>query len=307
MRIGEEEASLVTAEPCDAPHEQDRLEALRRTGLLDSPPEPAFDRLTRLAARLLHAPVALVSLLDRDRQFFKSSFGLPEPWASRRETPLSHSFCRHEVASGRPLVVADARRHRLVRDNPAVAELGVVAYLGIPLIAADGHVLGSLCAIDHEPRAWTEDDVQTLGDLAASVVTEIELRTAVAGLEGRVRERTAELTGVVAQLQAEIAERKRLEEVMQQDEARFLALLDHTPAIICLKDIQGRYHLVNRRLKETFPSLCGQMLGRTDHESSHLSWPMGSGTVTARCSRPGLPWSSRRPYPTGRGPACSSH
>src|SRR5687767_12153776 len=91
-----------------------RLEALRQTGLLDSSPEPSFDRLTRLSSKFLNAPVALVSLVDAHRQFFKSSLGLPEPWASRRETPLSHSFCQHVVTSREPLVIEDARVHPLV-------------------------------------------------------------------------------------------------------------------------------------------------------------------------------------------------
>ena len=86
-----------------------RLAAVRRLALLDSESEEAFDRLTRLAARLLDAPVALVSPVDRDRQFFKSCLCLPAPWAAGRETPLSHSFCRHAVESGPPLLTADAR------------------------------------------------------------------------------------------------------------------------------------------------------------------------------------------------------
>ena len=104
-----------------------RLAALERRGLLDSPPDEALDRLTRLAAGLLRAPVALVSLVDDHRQFFKSAVGLPEPWASRRETPLSYSFCQHVVATAAPLRVEDAPRHPLGRDNRTVAELGVVA------------------------------------------------------------------------------------------------------------------------------------------------------------------------------------
>ena len=127
---------------CQAIRNPARLAALRRTALLDTPPEEAFDRLTRLAARILNAPLALISLVDEDRQFFKSSQGLAEPWASRRETPLSHSFCQHVVGRGESLVIEDARQHPLVRDNPAIAELGVVGYLGIPLRTSDGCVLG---------------------------------------------------------------------------------------------------------------------------------------------------------------------
>ncbi|HVL18928.1 MAG TPA: GAF domain-containing protein, partial [Gemmatimonadales bacterium] len=93
--------------------------APRPAGLLDSPAEEGFDRLTRMAARLLGAPIALITVITDDRQFFKSATGLPEPWASRRAAPLSHSFCRHVVSSGEPLVVEDARRHPLLRANPA--------------------------------------------------------------------------------------------------------------------------------------------------------------------------------------------
>lgn len=153
-----------------------RIAALRRLTLLDSPTEPAFDRLTRLASKILQAPVALVSLVDAERQFFKSAVGLPEPWASARETPLSHSFCQYAVATGAPFIVTDARAHPLVADNLAVPDLGAVAYAGIPLTTTDGHALGSFCVIDTEPRDWTEEDVATLQDLAAMALTEIELR-----------------------------------------------------------------------------------------------------------------------------------
>ena len=159
--------------------ERARLAALHDTALLDSPSEEAFDRLTRLATRLLHVPVALVSLVDADRQFFKSCIGLPEPWASARETPLSHSFCQHAVQRASPLVIEDAREHPLVRDNLAIPDLGVVAYAGIPLATGDGLVLGSFCVIDHVPRRWTDDELATLHDLAAAAVTEIELRAAL--------------------------------------------------------------------------------------------------------------------------------
>ena len=98
-------------------HNPDRLRALSATALLDSKPEQAFDRLTRLAARVLGAPVSLVSLVDRDRQFFKSAEGLAEPWLSERQTPLSHSFCQHVVTTNAPLVVTDARDHPLVCDK----------------------------------------------------------------------------------------------------------------------------------------------------------------------------------------------
>ena len=159
--------------------DQDRLDALHATGLLDSDISPSFDRLARLAASVLNAPVALVSLVDADRQYFKSCLGLPEPWASQRGSPLSHSFCQHAVASREPLLVTDAREHEVLRENPAIRDMGIVAYAGIPLIDAGVHALGTLCVIDSRPRHWTSHQVQLLSDIAASVVTEISLTRAI--------------------------------------------------------------------------------------------------------------------------------
>ncbi len=130
-----------------------------------------------MAARLLGAPISLVSLVTDDRAFFKSATGLPEPWASRRTTPLAYSFCRHVVGSGDKLVVEDARRHPLLRTSPAVRELGWISYAGVPLTTRRGEVVGALSVIDGMPRLWSERDVALLEDLAACVVTEIELRS----------------------------------------------------------------------------------------------------------------------------------
>jgi PAS domain S-box-containing protein len=171
-------------------HNSARLAALRQLGILDTPADPSFDRLTRLAARILNAPVALVSLVDEDRQFFKSAVGLDEPWASRRGTPLSYSFCQYVVASGEPLVINDAREHDLLHNNLSVSEMGVVAYAGIPLVTRDGQQLGSFCVIDHQPRTWTQAEIDILSDLAASVMTEIELL--IDNVERRRAEETAQ-------------------------------------------------------------------------------------------------------------------
>ena len=159
-----------------------RLSSLNASGLLDSPAEAAFDRFTRLAAKWLGVPVALISLVDDHRQFFKSAVGLPEPWASRRETPLSHSFCQYGVTTNQPLIVNDAREQPWLRENLAISELGVIAYAGIPLVSAEAQVLGMFCVIDSMPREWSEDELATLRELAAMVGTEIELRARVRAL-----------------------------------------------------------------------------------------------------------------------------
>lgn len=157
--------------------EADRMTALRETGLLDSGPEEVFDHLTRLAAALLPAPVSLVSLVDQDRQFFKSTrtSGGWDPGRGERETDLSYSFCQWAVTSEEPLVVSDARSHPLLRHNRAVDERGVVAYAGVPLVVA-GQALGTVCAVDDRPRDWDDDDLVLLRDLAGIAQAEIGLR-----------------------------------------------------------------------------------------------------------------------------------
>ena len=183
----------------------DRLAGLQRSGLLHASREETFDRATRLASRALGTPVALVSVVDRDRQFFKSGTGLPEPWASRRQTPLSHSFCRYVVETGQALAVSDARQHPLVADNVAVEELDVTAYLGLPIGDEDGNVLGSFCVISHEPRQWSADDRRLLADVAAGVVRELRLRRLAAELHERVESANASMAMLAHDLRAPLS------------------------------------------------------------------------------------------------------
>lgn len=156
-----------------------RLASLGATGLMDSPREEAFDRLTERVARELGVPTAVVSLIDDRRQFFKSAVGLDAEVTEQRGTPLSHSFCQHVVHTGTPLRVEDARHHPLVRDNLAVRDLDVIAYLGMPLVAPDGEVVGSLCAITSEPHSWSEDDAERLSELATAAMNEIGARVPI--------------------------------------------------------------------------------------------------------------------------------
>jgi len=146
----------------------ERLRLLRRSHLLDSPSEEIFDRLTNLAVALLQIPISLVTFVEHNRQYFKSCPGLPEPWASLRQTPLSHSFCQYVVTARQPLIVEDARRVALLQGNLAITELGVIAYLGFPLVAR-GQALGSFCVIDTKPHGWSDWEVQVVEALAGLV------------------------------------------------------------------------------------------------------------------------------------------
>ena len=154
-----------TLAPAQAIAHPQRVAALQETGLLDSAPDKSFDRLTRMASRLLGVSTALVSLVDKDRQFFKSQVGLAEPWAGARQTRLSHSFCQWVVSSKEEVVVEDAHQVPALRGNLAVKDMGVIAYAGVPISGRGGHMIGSFCAIESKPRAWSPTDLETLRDL----------------------------------------------------------------------------------------------------------------------------------------------
>ena len=168
--------ALTAAQPTLLAHPP-RLDALRNLGVLDTPPEENYDRFTRLVAHILDVPVALISLVDGDRQFFKSQVGLREPWATMRQTPLSHSFCQFTATFRQPVVINDATEHPLVTHNLAVSEMNVAAYAGVPLITSSGEAVGSLCAIDAKPREWSDDEVAALTDLGAILMELLELRS----------------------------------------------------------------------------------------------------------------------------------
>ncbi|MEU4238148.1 SpoIIE family protein phosphatase [Actinoplanes sp. NPDC026619] len=160
-----------------SPPSDDRLPALTRTGLTAAP-DPAFDRFAELVRRVLNVPVALVTIVEADRQVFPGACGLAAPWQQDRETPLSHSFCKFVVETAAPLIVTDARTDPRVAGNPAITDLGVVGYAGMPLTDDTGKVLGSLCAIDTAPRRWTDSDLAILADLAAACSDSLRFRIA---------------------------------------------------------------------------------------------------------------------------------
>lgn len=149
--------------------ERSRLEALWALGVLDTPAEERFDRLTRVARRLFDVPIALVSLVDEHRQWFKSRAGL-----ELTETPRDISFCGHAILDDVPLVVPNALEDERFFDNPLVCgEPGVRFYVGCPLRAPNGQRIGALCLMDRRPRQFDEDDLMALKDLAAMVEHEL--------------------------------------------------------------------------------------------------------------------------------------
>lgn len=155
--------------------ETQRLQALHNYRILDTRPEAAFDRLTRIAAAHYDAPIVLVSLVDESRQWFKSRLGL-----NVCETPREISFCTHAIRSDEPLIINDASAHPAFANNPLVTGPPHIRfYAGSPLIADSGARLGTLCIIDHEPRPdFGRADAGVLDSLAALVVDEMELRLA---------------------------------------------------------------------------------------------------------------------------------
>ena len=152
-----------------------RLEALRQMRL-STTADPGMERFARLVAETLGVPVALVSLAEADWQVFPGQVGLAEPSASSCQTALVHSLCQRVAATGSPLVLADARQDEQARGSEAISEPGMIAYAGMPLTDSDGHVLGSLCAVDTKPRAWSPRELARLADLAAACCAELRLR-----------------------------------------------------------------------------------------------------------------------------------
>lgn len=171
------------ARPPLPPDEPARVEALRQYGILDTLPEQAFDDLTLLAAHVCHAPVALISLVDTERQWFKSRIG----W-DVSETPRDVAFCAHAIVAPGSLVVRDTLADERFAHNPLVlAEPYIRFYAGAPLRTADGHALGTLCVIDHVPREFTAEQRDALEALSRQVTAQLELRRCQAQLQ-RIRE-----------------------------------------------------------------------------------------------------------------------
>jgi PAS domain S-box-containing protein len=210
-------------EPSAIEPEQARLALLHRLKLLDSDPEPVFDHITRLLSKALDVPIALVTLVDDQRQWFKSAVGL-----QLRETPREQAFCAHAIQGSELLVIEDAQGDARFAGNPLVTgEPNIRFYAGMPLLTREGHALGTLCAIDRRPRVLSADQAQMLGDLAQLVSRELHLREAALLSEGQL---------------ASAGERVELAE------QHFQALIENAGAGMALIAPDGRWLRVNKAL-----------------------------------------------------------
>lgn len=221
------------------PDESGRLAALYSLGILDTSPEEAFDELATLAASVCRVPIALVSLVDRDRQWFKSRLG----WTPK-QTPRDISFCGHAILQPNVLVVPDATADARFADSPLVTnEPAVRFYAGAPLVTPEGHALGTLCVMDHQPRQLTPEQtraLQILGRQASALLCQ--------------RRSLTELTRITE-------ERQRAEETLREERNRLAILLDHLPVMIYGLDANGRFCLWNRECERVLGYPREEILG----------------------------------------------
>jgi GAF domain-containing protein len=170
-------------------NEEERLRTLRSYRILDTKPEERFDDLTELAALICDAPISLISLIDSDRQWFKSRFGL-----DLRETPRAQAFCTHAIMQPEMFVIPDAAKDERFAQNPFVTgEAHIRFYAGAPLAARDGHLLGTLCVMDRQPHALTDTQRKALEILGRLVIANIELQSDLRELKNALAARdTAE-------------------------------------------------------------------------------------------------------------------
>lgn len=170
--------TLEAMTPAPVPgDDEERLAALQELRLLDTDAESAFDRITAKLARIFEVPIALISLVDRDRLFFKSQFGLPEDLARSRQAPRDVSICGHVVAQNEITVIEDLARDRRFASNPWIKAHGLRFYAGVPLRAPGGQAIGTLCLLDTKPRPFTARDQRHLQEYADEVMEEIARRT----------------------------------------------------------------------------------------------------------------------------------
>lgn len=201
-------------------NEAERMRTLRAYKILDTKPEERFDELTRLAAMICGTPISLISLIDKDRQWFKSKFGL-----DLQETPRAQAFCTHAIMQPELFVVPDATKDERFANNPLVTgDPHIRFYAGEPLAARDGHLLGTLCVIDREPHTLNEAQKEALKIVGRLVIANIELKSDLQELrDALTREATeksavassASLEEIISRLQGVASDLKSVRDVTQ--------------------------------------------------------------------------------------------
>ena len=226
------------------PDETERLALLRELDLLDTPAEPVFDRVVRLASRLMQVPMAAFSLVDAERQWFKSRVGL-----EAGETPRADAFCAHTILQDEPLVVPDARQDPRFAHNPLVTGAPAIRfYAGVPVRSSSGLALGALCAIDVVPRQLDAEQKAVLVDLAAIIMREVQYRERLAAARSRLQHSDA---------------------VLDASEARFRAMFEIASVGIALTTPEGRWASVNRALCELLGYTADELEGRGFADVTH--------------------------------------
>jgi signal transduction histidine kinase len=202
-------------EPSIPVNEAQRLATLERYSILDTPPEVAFDRMARIVARIFAAPIAMVTFIEKDRQWFKACFG-----TDLRENTRALSFCSQTILTDEVMVVPDAILDERFRDNPVALDMGLRFYAGAPLRTVDGRNIGTLCIYDLKPRAGLSgEERETLMDLAASVVDDLESRLTA--------QRAARAELQLAKVNQELAEHLEQVKDLNAAQQRFAADASH--------------------------------------------------------------------------------
>ncbi len=234
------------------PNETARLAVLRSLEIVDTAPEEVFDDLAALAASICQTPIALISLVEENRQWFKSRVG----WTTASETPRDISFCGHAILQPNLLVVPDAAADPRFADSPLVTgDPAVRFYAGAPLTTPDGHALGTLCVMDHRPRDLSAEQAHALRLLSRQAAALIGMRRGLAE-RARITE-----------------ERRRAEDALREERNRLAVMLDYLPVMIYGLDSEGRFCLWNRECERVLGYRREEVLDWSRMDLYHRTYP----------------------------------
>ena len=226
-------------------NEAERIKELRSYRILDTEAEKAYDDIIELASEICETPIAMVTLVDSDRQWFKSKIGI-----EAAELPRASAFCSHAILQPNELfLVENTQTDERFINNPLVTgEPHIRFYAGAPLVTESGEALGTLCVIDREPRRLTEKQQLSLRVLARQVVTQLKLRR------------------TIRQMQEVEARQKVVETALRESEARFKAFMNNSPAVAYMKDKAGRLVYINEGFERLFDLKAAELLGKSDFD-----------------------------------------